>query len=186
MSTSSAAPTDDGSLALRTYHLIHKVYVLLDAKDRRILGQFGLIGSQYRLLMQLNPVSGMRLTTLSERLLLSTSTVSRILDQLEALGWVQRVADPSDRRAQSVILTAVGKDMWSITSGAHSRELDRELDGIAANDLDQLTHLLESLARTLSARGVARETTASPLDARSNREAAKEVKIRSGSTEAPQ
>jgi len=33
---------------------------------------------------------------------------------------------------------------------------------------------------------VARETTASPLDARSNREAAKEVKIRSGSTEAPQ
>ncbi len=45
------------------------------------------------------------MTVLGERLMLSKSTITRIVDQLEERSWVRRIPDPVDRRAQDVILT---------------------------------------------------------------------------------
>jgi DNA-binding MarR family transcriptional regulator len=150
MTSGAASHLGDVSLPLRNYRLIHEVFVLLDAGDRQILGQFDVISSQYRLMMNLSHSSGQRLTALSERLLLSKSTITRNVDQLEARGWVQRIADPEDRRAQRVVLTLNGSNRCAAIAEEHLRSLDQRFELLPARDQEQLQVLLWKLGTGLS------------------------------------
>ena len=51
---------------------------------------------------------GSRVTTMAELAGMSKQAVSEVVDDLEALGYVQRVADPADRRAKLITLTELG------------------------------------------------------------------------------
>ena len=129
----------------RHYELIQDLYVLLDDCDRRVLGDFGLSTSQYRALMQLEAGDGLRLTTLSQHLLVSKSTVSRAVDQLEAAGWAARITDPLDRRAQRVILTPQGALFREKITAAHQHMLDPIFAVLSGDELRQLRLLLDKL-----------------------------------------
>ena len=136
---------------LRLYRLIHDIYVLLDDGDRQTLDRFGLTVSQYGLLMQLIDGSGHRLTTLSKRLLLAKSTITRAVDQLEESGLVRRVVDPDDRRAQRVVLTEQGFGVCSEASAAHRASLEYRLAHIDDKTREDLDHLLTKLRSDLRA-----------------------------------
>ncbi len=131
------------------YQLIQELYVLLDDYDRHVLSGFGLNASQYRLLMLLDRDEPQRLTTLSERLLLSKSTVSRSIDQLESVGWVQRAVDPADRRAQHVVLTRLGVERRKAIASAHREGLEAVAGVLAAREQEQLQRLLNRLRSAL-------------------------------------
>lgn len=133
----------------RHYQLIQQLYVLIDDQDRRILGEFGLNASQYRLLMLLNPTDGQRLTTLSSRLLLSKSTVTRAVDQLEQFGWVRRAADPTDRRAQRVLLTPAGDRQREAISEAHWQAHQKWFDTLTKQEQREVEALLAKLCTGL-------------------------------------
>ena len=51
---------------------------------------------------------GMRLTELSEEAEMTKQACGEVVDHLEALGYVERVPDPGDRRAKVIRLTATG------------------------------------------------------------------------------
>ncbi|MBL8047464.1 MAG: MarR family transcriptional regulator [Chthonomonas sp.] len=65
----------------------------------------------YDLLLQLEMSPGMalRMSDLAERALLSPSGITRAIDRLEKLGYVQREADATDGRATLAVLTPAGK-----------------------------------------------------------------------------
>ncbi len=129
----------------KQYRLIHDIYVLLDDGDRRVLENFGLTTSQYAVLTQIEDDGGRRLTTLSERLLLSKSTITRIVDQLEKAGLVQRVGDAHDRRAQRVILTEAGRERRAQARAAHLDSLKHRLSVLSEGEQKELEALLRKL-----------------------------------------
>lgn len=141
----------DEPVSLRNYRLIHEIYVLLDASDQQILGRYDLGGSQYRLMMSLLASPGQRLTTLSKHLLLSKSTVSRIVDQLEERGWIRRVGDSQDRRAQSIALTPIGMEHCKAISRMHLQSLSDRFNNIGPQELTRLGELLTKVSAGLSA-----------------------------------
>lgn len=53
-------------------------------------------------LMSLLPMGGMRATELARRALVTKQAVDQMVDQLEAVGVLVRVADPTDRRARLI------------------------------------------------------------------------------------
>jgi len=55
---------------------------------------------------------GSRLTTLAERSGFTKQAVGEIVDELERMGYVERVPDPSDGRAKIIRLTALGIDAY--------------------------------------------------------------------------
>jgi DNA-binding MarR family transcriptional regulator len=55
--------------------------------------------------------TGSRLTWLAERAQVTKQTMSYLVDYLEARGYVERIADPADRRAKLVRMTARG---WAV------------------------------------------------------------------------
>lgn len=129
-------PTQTTASVQQQVHLFHSIYVLLDDGDRRVLQPFGLTITQYRVLQALNHDEGQRLTTISERLIRAKSTITRIVDQLEAEDLVMRCSDDDDRRAQRVRLTPAGKALLDEATLAQETMINDRFN-IALNDEDQ-------------------------------------------------
>ncbi len=138
------------ALAYQQYRMIHNVYVLLVDSDRRVLREYDLTLPQYRVLKSLDLKQGRRLTTLSQRLLYAKSTITRLVDQLEKAGLVQRTMDAEDRRAQRVVLTDEGADLLASARANHEGTVERRLNkGLDAREQVILRDLLEKLRDSL-------------------------------------
>lgn len=133
------------SSATTQYRMISDIYVLLDDGDRRILRQFHLSTSQYRVLQLLDADHGWRLTDLSERLLFDKSTVTRIIDRLEQMGLVHRRAEPGDRRVQRVVLTDQGLTLRERAQAAHEHSMEHRMAVLAPEEQRSLYRLLAKL-----------------------------------------
>lgn len=71
------------------------------------LGHEGLTRGQKQVIVHL-PLAGARLTELAARAGVTKQAMMRLVDGLEALGYVERLDDPLDSRAKSVRLTRRG------------------------------------------------------------------------------
>ena len=80
-------------------------HALRKAFDRRAVG-LGVTRAQWKVLFKLTRCPGMRQIELADMLDIEPITLSRIVDRLEEAGLVERVADPADRRAWRLHVTA--------------------------------------------------------------------------------
>lgn len=119
----------------------------IDARAQRL----GLTRSQWRVLLHLSNNEGISQSRLAEIIEVERMTLGRLIDRLEAAGWVRRQPDPGDRRVKHLYLAKDAeptlREMLAITSDA----LERALSGLAAEDRQQLAiHLArikENVAR---------------------------------------
>lgn len=82
----------------------------------------------------------MRMSDLAASLVFDASSLTRLVDRLEAQGYVRREAHPNDRRSVFCVITPAGRKARSETEGRY-RELVQEHFG---------RHLDEDLAATVS------------------------------------
>src|SRR5690348_16662444 len=80
-------------------------HALRKAFDRRAVG-LGVTRAQWKVLFKLSRQPGLRQIELADMLDIEPITLSRIIDRLEESELVQRVADPADRRAWRLHVTA--------------------------------------------------------------------------------
>lgn len=106
--------------------------------DRRAV-KFGLTRAQWRATKMLYHREGLRQNELAEFLEMEPIAVGRVIDRLQAAGFVERRPDPKDRRAWRLYVTDQAKvivgDMEVI-----ARELRR--DATRGIDHDELKHAL--------------------------------------------
>ena len=114
--------------------------------ERELQAEQGMALTDYDVLVQLANADErrLRMSELADRLLLSRSGVTRLVDRLEAGGLVERVSCDSDRRGQWASLTDAGYDRLRTASPTHLR-------GVASHFLDRLSgQELTELERTLA------------------------------------
>jgi DNA-binding MarR family transcriptional regulator len=87
------------------------------------------------------PDSGSRVTELAERAQLTKPTVVYLVDDLERLGYVERVPDPSDGRAK-LVLTAKGR---AATEAVRRIAAELEVEWAALIGPDRMQGLRELL-----------------------------------------
>lgn len=104
-----------------------------------------------------SPQERLRMSHLARDMTMSTSGLTRLIDRIEAAGYVRREACPEDRRGLWAVLTDQGLQELSSVAPSHLRDVD---DLVAAafepEELRQLTDLLRRLrdhVRTASGRG---------------------------------
>src|SRR5690242_495033 len=80
--------------------------------DEELQAAHGLSLAEYDALLQIAtaPDRRIRMNVLAERVILSRSGITRLVDRLEAQGCVERFACETDARGQEAALTAVGVD----------------------------------------------------------------------------
>lgn len=103
----------------------------------------------YVTLARLGHCGAVRLSDLAATMDLDLSTVSRQVKNLEAIGMVSRCADPDDRRAAVVDLTAAGRQELARQREQRFQTLTAAFAALPARDRDRLVHLLDQLASHL-------------------------------------
>lgn len=90
-------------------------------------------------------LEGTRLTELAARLGVSKQAVGQLVDELEAMGVLERVPDPTDGRARLVRWSAKGRRAM-LHGLSVLRDLERELEAsIGARRMDELRRALRAL-----------------------------------------
>jgi DNA-binding MarR family transcriptional regulator len=91
-----------------------------------------------------------RVSVLADHLMTEMSTISRRLATLEEKGLVERIGDPTDRRAQLFKLAPAGGDLLARLRSETGAELAASLHGWNATELRTLLSMLHRLESDLS------------------------------------
>lgn len=117
----------------------------------QLRNEFGTTLPRFDYLAQLSRFpKGLRMKTLSEYLMVTGGNVTGLTDQLEAEGWVERVADEEDRRSMIVRLTRAGKKQFKAMAVAHERWLEQLLGPLGQDNAQDLYEQLGKLRLVLS------------------------------------
>ena len=105
----------------------------------------GMSAKRAEIILQLGKSGGASQIRLAHLLGLSQMTVSRLLDELEGLGFAQREAVPADRRAWAVRLTESGRDALIAIHAARRAFVERSASAIDETDRATFVALLDRL-----------------------------------------
>ncbi len=97
------------------------------------------------LLRQIDDSEPLRLGELAGRLGVEASHVTRQVQQLQKAGYVSRVPDPDDRRAQRIQLTGAGRDAIGRVRAAACQGMQVALGEWAPEDLRRLAELFHRM-----------------------------------------
>lgn len=133
------------------YERMNAIVGLLKAQDQVMLRPYGLTPTAFTVLGMLHATDGLRQVDLAARLLIDTSTMTRLIDRLEQAGLAERIADPADRRALRVVITATGSEQLRQATDTFEPQIAQRLSVLNESEQQQLVALLEKLRLGLSA-----------------------------------
>jgi DNA-binding MarR family transcriptional regulator len=124
------APDDPRLGAWRSF--IHAHARLIRRLDEELQDAHGLSLAEYEALLQLVNAPGrrLRMSVLAERVLLSRSGITRLVDRLVAAGFVERSACVSDARGAEAALTSMGLERLREASSTHMDGIQRYFLGL--------------------------------------------------------
>lgn len=117
--------------------------------DERVR-DLGLTAAQARLLLSLNRHPDENQAFHAERLEVEPITLTRIIDRMEEAGWVERRADPADRRARILHLTDKSRDTVEELRQIIEAMFEEVLLGLDDGERSQLADLLERIGANLA------------------------------------
>ena len=119
-----------------------------NGRDRRL----GLTRAQCRTLGYLARNEGINQAGLADLLEIRPMTLVRQIDRMEQTGWIERRADPADRRARRLYLTAKARPVlgriWNVANDTRDEALTR----LSPQEAEQLIDFLYRVHATLSER----------------------------------
>lgn len=118
--------------------------------DERVRN-LGLTAPQARLLLSLAKFPDNNQAFYAERIEVEPITLTRMLDRMEEADWVERVADPADRRARLLHLTDKGREAVEPLRSIVAALVEDMALGLSDAESAQLARLLERVSANLSA-----------------------------------
>lgn len=124
--------------------------------DDRV-SRLGLTAVQARLLLSLDKFPDRNQAYYAERLEIEPITLTRIVDRMEDAGWIERRADPSDRRARILHLTAKSHDVVDPLRAILETMVEDMLEGISAEERETMMRLLETISANVARQRAGKE-----------------------------
>ena len=131
--------------------LVNDVGRLLRTYADQQARQFGMTRAQWAVLARLEYAEGLKQSELADLLDLQPITLTRLVDRLCANGLIERRADPSDRRAKRLYLTAQARPLMNRLADLGENMMATVLEGLDAAKLEQMTANLSGVRDNLRA-----------------------------------
>jgi DNA-binding MarR family transcriptional regulator len=127
---------------------------LLERVMQPYFARFGITGAQWGVLRNLRRAElegerALRLTDLSDRLLIRPPSATSVVDRLERAGLVARADSVSDLRAKQIALTTRGRQLVERVLTVHEAQIDGVMNGLTATEQVKLQKLLRELEKHL-------------------------------------
>ena len=149
-----ATPTRD-RLIMRSAGLFMRFLGLLERVMQPYFAKFGISSSHWGVLRNLHRaeqegLAGLRLTDLSERLLIRPPSVTGVIDRLERAGLVARGGSMIDLRSKTVKLSPAGRELIERVLHGHGDHVASVMNGLNGQEQLELLRLVERLSRHLT------------------------------------
>jgi len=120
---------------------------LMQKLSDRFFSQFGLTDVQFNILMILKEAgdTGLSQQQLSEQLIVTKSNVVGLVDRLERSGYVRRMAHPSDRRFNQIVLTPRGAAIELKIENQYFSEVDKMMNALSTTQKKSVIQAMESI-----------------------------------------
>jgi DNA-binding MarR family transcriptional regulator len=139
----SQDPSHSNSLGL-LLRLVHQRWTL--AVDTRLAAEgFGDIRPHHANVFTFVPEHGIQVSELTRLAHMRKQSMTQTIEELEALGYVDRRPDPNDRRARLVFLTQRGSQVRPIASAAGKRVDLRWAELTSPKDIEALRTALHAI-----------------------------------------
>jgi len=124
-----------------------RIFGLVERIMQPYFARFGISGSQWGILRNLHAAEeaghpGLRLSELSERLLIRPPSVTGLVDRLVRAGFVARDGSASDLRVKQVQLTRSGRKLVERILQRHQDQIDNLLAGLSDDEQKVLLRLM--------------------------------------------
>jgi MarR family transcriptional regulator for hemolysin len=116
--------------------------------DRR-LGAIGLTRAQWQALGNLRRMGPMTQAALAEIMEVETATIARLIDRLEAAGWIARKAEAQDRRVKLVTMTDKATAIMDEVGVIGQKLRDDMLVDLSPSELEALIGTLATIKSRL-------------------------------------
>ena len=130
--------------------LLNDLARLIRKKFDQRAKNLGLTRAQYYLLAKLSRHEGINQVGLADLLEVEPISLARLVDRMEAAGWLQRRPDPADRRARRLYLTPKSRPVIDRIRVIAVGIYDEALAGLDRAARDQLIASLVHARRNLS------------------------------------
>jgi MarR family transcriptional regulator for hemolysin len=111
--------------------------------------QFGITRAQWVVLARLDRFEGLKQSELAEMLDLQPISLTRLLDRLCDSGLIERRADPNDRRAKRLFLTASARPLLERLGDLGEQLMSTALAGVAREGVEQMVAQLATVKENL-------------------------------------
>lgn len=122
--------------------LVHEIARLMRKNFDKRAKDLGLTQVQWRAIAYLSKNEGMKQVELAEMLEIQPISLARLIDRLAANGWVERRADPNDRRAQQLYLTPAAKPLLEQITSIAAETREYALQGLSKSEYKALIDAL--------------------------------------------
>lgn len=141
----------DGQTMSREEETLRVLTILLRASGsvsnmlKKDMRTYGVNPTEFTVLEVLYSLGKQPIQIIGNKVLLASSSITYVIDQLEKKGMVERVPNENDRRVTLVSLTKEGQDLMEGVFPQHSDIIKRLFDGLSDDELHELGESLKTV-----------------------------------------
>src|ERR1700761_2563162 len=140
-------PGEDDLSGIRVWLMLWRAGRAVEFHAQRSVARFGIVMSDFGVLEALLHLGPLTAKQLGATVLLTSGSVTAVIDRLAARGLVRREENTRDRRACIVRLTAAGRRLIERAFGQHRTKWEEALEGFSTDERMTLLPLLRRLER---------------------------------------
>jgi MarR family transcriptional regulator, 2-MHQ and catechol-resistance regulon repressor len=136
-------------LALSTWVKLARAFTSFNRKSADSIKSFNLTQPQFSVIEALGHLGAQKIGVLCDKMLVSGGNMTLVLDNLESLGFIERVHCKEDRRAIMVQLTEKGRNLFQEIFPKHAQLITDTISVISPEEQKQLGELLKKLGKKI-------------------------------------
>ncbi|OGX79345.1 MULTISPECIES: MarR family winged helix-turn-helix transcriptional regulator [unclassified Exiguobacterium] len=134
--------------ALKAITVLFRASQSIQDMVKHEVAAYGLNATEFSVLELLYHKGDQPIQIIGKKVLLSSGSMTYIVDRLEAKGYLVRKACPSDRRVTYAALTEAGTDLMDQIFPTHTKRMNELFDGL---DLDDTITQLKTVGKRAEA-----------------------------------
>ncbi|UOE96369.1 MarR family transcriptional regulator [Alkalihalobacillus sp. LMS39] len=133
---------EEKELSLKLFIVLSRAYESIITHIEKDIRSYGLNSTEFGVLELLFHKGEQPLQKIGEKILITSGSITYVVDKLQNKGLLQRINCPEDRRITYAHLTKQGKELMETIFPAHLEKIHQVLGGLDAEEKElAITHL---------------------------------------------
>lgn len=142
--------SNNRELSLKLYVVLHHAFNAFQTEAFKDMRTHGLNPTAFAVLELLYSKGPQQVQHIGEKVLISSSSITYVVNNLEREGYVKKEQYEADRRVSYVSLTGTGQSLMDKIFPEHAERLEQAAGGLEPEEKAQLIELLKKLGKNVS------------------------------------